>query len=88
MSTRQQAQLRETARLLRSPGCARIVARALQWSCLSVPQMTYMRSIGGRWRPSTIRGALRSLRMVGLAEPTDKKHRFRGGGPARLWRAV
>lgn len=83
VSQRQRRTLHETARILRSPGCAPHVLRALRLASLTAPELC--RVFRDRYRPRTIYGGLQTLRLLGLAAPGRKVRRL--GSVAELWRA-
>lgn len=84
-SARYRASTREAARIMRSGGCAVIVLRALRICPLTATELC--RVLRGRYRPRTVYGALRTLRLVGLAQRTGRKLACLGG-VSMIWRAI
>jgi len=85
LTPRAAARMRETARLLRSPGCVVNVLRALRCTPLAASELC--RVFRGRYRLRTLYAALQTLRLAGLAEPTGHKT-ARLGGPSEIWRCT
>jgi len=85
LSQRNAATLREAARVMRTPGCTPNVLRALRCCPLTAPELC--RVFRTKYRPRTIYGALQTLRLVGLAQPTGHKTACLGG-VSEKWRAT